>query len=93
MKSSSHQQLSKLPRYGVLGCLGLLTFSLGRVTANPFLDLNWPDLIFVPAVRRRLAMQRMPKRASRKAHRPKIKPGLLSVQEISRACLGTPEER
>jgi len=83
----------KLPRNGVLGCMGLLTFSLGRLTANPFLTLNWPDLVFVPAVRRRLAMLRMPKRVSRKAHRPKIKLGLLSVQKISQACPGTPEER
>ena len=38
-------------------------------------------------------MLRMPKRPSRKAHRPKIKLGLLSVQKISQACPGTPEER
>ena len=83
----------KLPRYGVRGCLHLLTFSLGRITANRFLDLNWPDSIFVPAVRRRLAMRRMPEIAGRKAHRSKIKLGLLSAQKISRACRGTPEER
>jgi hypothetical protein len=72
---------------------GSAAFSFGRITANPFLNLNWPDIIFVPAVRRRLAMRRMPKRASRKAHRPKMKLGLLSVHKISQACPGTPEER
>ena len=38
----------KLPRYGVLGCLDLCSFSLGRMTAMP---PTWPENIETPGAR------------------------------------------